>query len=161
MEGQNNALLALEKVLIPTTRCPAPPHIEESEQRLHIAVIFTSMESTITALRKAGALAASLNARITLLVFQLVPYPLPLESPPVLLDWNEWRFQAIAAESPVETTVRLYLSRDTADILASALHTKSVIVLGGSKNPWPFTREKRLAKQLRQRGHEVIFTQTE
>ena len=161
MEGRNNTLLALEKVLIPTTRRPASPKVDESNRRLHIAVLFTSMESTVAALRKAGALAASLNARITLLVFQLVPFPLPLESPPVLLDWNERRFQAIASESRAETTVRLYLCRDRVETLLNALSSKSVVVIGAGKNPWPFTREKRLARQLRHRGHEVIFIETE
>jgi hypothetical protein len=154
-------LLALEKVLIPATSCPWPPKIEEGDQKLNISVLFTSMESTMAALRRACALAASLNARITLLVFQLVPYPLPLESPPVLLDWNERRFQAIAAESPVETTVRLYLCRDTAETLLNTLYSKSVVVIGAGRSPWPFTPEKKLARQLRHAGHEVIFTQTE
>jgi hypothetical protein len=161
VEGRNNTLLALEKVLIPTTRRPPPPKVDHGDQRLHIAVIFTSMESTVAALRRAGALAASLNARITLLVFQLVPFPLPLESPPVLLDWNERRFQAIATESRVETTVQLYLCRDRIETLPSALGSNSVVIIGAGKSPWPFTREKRLARQLRHRGHEVIFIETE
>jgi len=47
------------------------------------------------------------RARITLLVPQIVPYPLPLTSPPILLDFNERRFRLIAEQAPVETTVRL------------------------------------------------------
>jgi hypothetical protein len=153
-------LLALEKVLIPTCR-HLPQRVEEGDQRLHIAVIFTSMGSTIAALRRAGVLASSLNARITLLVFQIVPFPLPLESPPVLLDWNERRFHTIATESRVETTVRLYLCRDMVETLLGTLGSKCVVVIGAARNPWPLTREKRLARQLRHRGHEVIFIQTE
>ncbi len=161
VEARNDMLLALERILIPATARPARPRDEQTDQRLNISVIFTSVEWTVAALRKAGALASSLGSRITLLVPQVVPYPLPLESPPVLLDWNEKRFRSIASESPVETIVRLYLCRDSVETLKNALSPKSVVVIGGRKGWWPFTREKRLAGQLRRAGHEVIFTETE
>jgi hypothetical protein len=161
VEGQKEMSLALEKLVIPGTAHPATPRSEDTDQRLNISVIFTSVESTLAALRKAGSLAASLGARITILAPQTVPYPLPLESPPVLLDWNERRFRVIASESPVETIVRLYLCRDEVEALKSALSPRSVVVIGGPKRRWPFTREKRLAAALRRAGHEVIFSERE
>ena len=154
-------LLALEKLVIPATGHPVPPRAQELDRRLNISVVFTSVKATLAALRKAGALASSLNARITLLVPQVVPYPLPLESPPVLLDWNEKRFRTIANESPVETTVRLYLCRDSFETLKNILSPKSLVVIGGSKGWWRFSRERRLARSLRHAGHEVVFTETE
>ena len=42
----------------------------------------------------------------------MVPYPLPLTSPPVLLDFSERQFRVLASQSPVETIVRIYLCRD-------------------------------------------------
>jgi hypothetical protein len=153
--------LALEKLVIPGTAQPATSGSEYTDQKLNISVIFTSVESTLAALRKAASLAASLGARITILAPQIVPYPLPLESPPVLLDWNERRFRVIASESPVETTVRLYLCRDDVEALKGALRPRSVVVIGGRKRRWPFTREKRLAATLRRAGHEVIFSELE
>ena len=83
MEGQKNILLALERIVQPATGHPGRSETEEAERRLNISVIFTSVEATLAALKKAGALASSLGARITLVVPQVVPYPLPLESPPV------------------------------------------------------------------------------
>ena len=153
--------LVLERILIPATGHPARPSAEDTDQRLNIAVVFTCVESTLAALRKAGALAESLGARITLVAPQVVPFPLPLESPPVLLDWNENRFCAIASESPVETTVRLYLCRDSVETLKGVLSPKSLVVIGGRRRWWPFSQEKRLAATLRRAGHEVIFTETE
>jgi hypothetical protein len=91
---------------------------------------------------------------------QPVPYPLPLESPPVLLDWNERRFRVIASESPVETTVRIYLCRDRLETLASVLNSGSIVVLGARKKWWP-TAEARLARSLRKAGHEVIVAELE
>ena len=54
---------------------------------------------------RAGTLAESLDAQIILAVPQVVPYPLPLTSPPVLLDVQENHFREIAKESPVNIRV--------------------------------------------------------
>jgi hypothetical protein len=156
MEGQNNMSLAIEKILVPATGLPIRPPVEEADPRLNIIVVFTSVEATLAALKEAGTLASSLGARITLLVPQVVPYPLPLESPPVLIDFNEKRFRVIASESPVETGVHIYLCRDRFETLASVLSPGSLVVLGGRKRWWP-TREKSLASKLRRVGHEVVF----
>jgi len=153
--------LALEKLLIPGTGIPQPPVIEETALRLNIAVVFTSVSATLAALRQAGALASRLGAHITLVVPQIVPYPLPLTSPPVLLDWNERRFRVIANQSSVETRVHLYLCRNHWETVMSVLKPKSLVVVGGRKRWWWPTSEERLAKTLRNAGHEVIFTGTE
>src|SRR5450432_1000379 len=89
--GQNNMSLAFERILKPATGQPSRPPVEETGQRLNIAVVFTSVESTLAALKEAGNLANSLGARITLMVPQVVPFPLPLETPPVRAEFNENR----------------------------------------------------------------------
>src|SRR5207247_196821 len=109
---KNNMSLAIEKILAPATGRPSRPIGEEADQRLNISVVFTSVESTLAALKAAADLANSLGARIMLVATQLVPYPLPLESPPVLVEFNENRFRVIARQSPVETSVQIYLCRD-------------------------------------------------
>ena len=151
---------ALQKVLAPAIVYPDRPETGESESRLNLDVVFTSVEPTLAALKKAGALASRLNGRITLVVPQIVPYPLPLKTPPVLIEFNERRFRIIASESPVETTVRIYLCRDPLETLPAVLQPHSVVVLGGRRSWWP-TAEKRLARKLRRVGHKVIFTESE
>jgi hypothetical protein len=153
--------LAMEKALRPAAGLPAAPEGQEPGARLNISVIFTSVEPTLAALRKAGALASSLGARITIFAPQVVPYPLPLESPPVLLDWSERRFSVIAAASPVETSVCIYLCRDRAAALRDALKPRSVVVIGGRRGWRPFSAEKSLARRLRRAGHEVIYAEME
>jgi hypothetical protein len=160
VEGRNNMSLAIERILTPATGQPGRSPAEGTDKRLNIAVVFTSIEATLAALREAGTLAISLGARITLLVPQVVPYPLPLESPPVLVVFNERRFRVIASESPVSTNVQIYLCRDPFETLASVLSPCSLVVLGGPKRWWP-TRERRLASKLRRAGHEVVFKETE
>ncbi len=147
--------LAFETLLIPAVARSAPPTATEGA-RLGVIVVFTTVESTVHALRKAGALATRLNAYITLVVPQVVPFPLPLTSPPVLLDFSERRFRVIASESPVQTTVRLYLCRDQMETLATVLEPNSLIVLGARRRWWP-TAEDRLARRLRRAGHQVIL----
>jgi hypothetical protein len=132
--------------------------VQEPESKLNITVVFTSVDATITALKEAGTLAESLGARITLVVPQIVPYPLPLTSPPVLLDFQENRFREIAALSPVDITVQLFLCRDGLETLRKVLKPHSLVVVGGRKRFWP-TLAKRLARRLRSAGHEVIFTE--
>ena len=85
--------LAIERTLAPATGQHSRSSVGETDKRLNIAVVFTSIEATLGALKEAGTLAGSLGGRITLLVPQVVPYPLPLESPPVLLVFNEGVFE--------------------------------------------------------------------
>jgi len=161
VEGQNDMSLAIQKILVPATGLPVHPVSEEEERGLNISVVFTSVESTLAALKEAGTLASSLGARITLLVPQVVPYPLPLETPPVLVEFNERRFRVIASQSPVETSVKVYLCRDKIQTLTSVLSPGSIVVVGGRKRWWWPTRDEALTRELRRAGHEVIFKQME
>ncbi len=152
--------LAIQKTWAPGTRRPTLPVREGSEQSLNISVVFTSVNATLAALQEAAALACSLGARITLVVPQVVPYPLPLESPPVLVEFNEKLFRAIAVESPVETSVQIFLCRDRLETLTSVLKPGAIVIVGGRKHWWP-TKEKTLSRRLGRAGYEVIFKETE
>ena len=44
--------LAIEKILVPATGRPVQPSGNEADQKLNISVVFTSVESTLAALRK-------------------------------------------------------------------------------------------------------------
>lgn len=156
VEGWDDMSLAIEKILV-----PAQPRPRTEETGLNIAVIFTSIESTLAALKEAGTLASSLGARIKLVVPQVVHYPLPLESPPVLVEFNERRFRVIASQSPVETSVHIYLCRDRLETLKAVLTPRSIVVLGGRKRRWWFSPDETLARKLRRAGYEVIFKETE
>ena len=154
-------LLAMERVVSPSIERPAPVTGEITDQRLNVSVVCTSPELTAAALKSAGSLAQGLGARITLMVPQEVPFPLPLDSPPVLLDWSERQFREIASQSPVETVVRLYLCRDRIQAIKDSLSPKSVVVIGARRGWWPFPFERTLAVELRRAGHEVVWPETE
>jgi hypothetical protein len=158
MRRQVDMILALDRRLGPVTGVPIPPETLGGNPGLNIFVVFTSTVSTIAALKKAGGLAENLGAKVTMIVPQIVPYPLPLTSPPVLLDFQEKRFSEIAAQSPVETRVQIYLCRDDIELLERVLKPHSLVVIGGRRKWWP-TKETRLARKM-QGQHEVIFTET-
>ena len=151
---------AVEKVVVPASGYPRRPTVTEADLELNIAVVFTSEESTLAALKEAGALASSLGARVTLLVPQVVPHPLPLDEPPVLTEFNERRFRLIVNQSRVETRVRIYLCRDPLVALTSVLKPGSIVVIAGRKRWWP-TRERKLACELRRAGYEVVWKERE
>jgi hypothetical protein len=160
MGEPNHMAIATETLLTTLTGSPEPRHTEASSKQLDITVLFTSVELTVAALRRAGELASRLNGRITLVVPQIVPYPAPLTSPPVLVEFNERRFRVLAAQSAVETSVQIYLCRDAAETLQSVLAPRSLVVIGVRRRWWP-TAEQRLAARLRCAGHEVMVTRTE
>ena len=160
MGSRNEAWLAFERIVVPAHGRPEQPEGAEPDSRLDVAVVFTSADATIAALRRAGALASSLGARIVLLVPQIVPFPLPLNSPPVLIDFSERRFREIARASGIDTAVRIYLCRDRLEMLSVVLKPRSLVIVGGRKRWWR-TAEKRLARKLRQAGHEVLFAETQ
>jgi len=149
--------LAIEKILV-----PAPGHSTidvEAEQKLDISVVFTTVDATLAALKEACNLASNLGARITLVVPQVVAYPVPLQTPPVLVEFNENRFRVLASNSPVETSVKIYLCRDRLETLLQVLSPGTIVVLGGQKRRWPWwlTKDERLARRLRLTGYEVLY----
>ena len=154
MGKEKDMALAVDRRLTTEIGLPERPATEGS--LLDITVIFTTVDATIAALKRASILAESLGARITLVSPQIVPYPLPLASPPVLLDFQERRFREIAAESAVDIRVQLYLCRDGVETLKKVLKPNSIVVIGGRKRWWP-TREQKLARTLLKARHHVML----
>jgi hypothetical protein len=154
--GRNHMLLTVERTSVSATKQPTRPLGAEAEQELNITVVFTTVESTLAALKEAGSLASQLGARIVLVVPQVVPHPIPLDAPPVLVKSCENRFRVMASKSRVKTNVQIYLCRDRFDTLTSVLKPGSIVVLGGRKR-WGMTKEERLGRRLQSAGYEVIF----
>ena len=103
-----------------------------------------------------SALADNLGARIRIIVPQVVPFPLPLSDPPIKPEFTGNRIRAMLSQYPVDVEVCLCREKLTAPI--SVLKPHSLILIGGRTRFWP-TEEYRLARGLRQRGHEVVFVE--
>jgi hypothetical protein len=138
------------------SRGQAPPSRTAWGATLDIRVVFTRPSQTKAALAVAGQLARDLNARLTLLATQVVPYPLPLDRPQEAVDFIQRTMRALACRQDVETAVEVYVCRDPLEAIRQILPPESVVVLGtGSKWRWP-SPERKLARVLRRDGHHVI-----
>jgi hypothetical protein len=155
---RKDALLGQWKLLVPLAPPPEAPADGSGERRFEISVVFTSLEATAESMRIASGLAKGLNAHISLIATQVVPYPLPLDHPQVSREFCERGLRELANESPVDTTVSLYLCRDRLATLGTVLKRDAIVIIGGRRKWWP-TREKRLAGEIRRSGHEVIFAE--
>jgi hypothetical protein len=141
-----------------SVRCDQPAERVSSGEspNLDIHVIFTNVADTQATLKAAGKLARDLRARVTILAAQVVPYPLPIESPPVPIEFTERTLRLLASEQDVEATVKVYLCRDRRETIRQALQPDSVVVIGGRKRWWP-TAEQSLAGILKRDGHRVVL----
>jgi hypothetical protein len=125
--------------------------------RADVHVIFTTPQATRAALRAADAMMPSGEARIHFLVPQVVPMGFPLERPPVSVNFAEQRASGMAREccrnAAVQVQIVLCGSRE--QCIERTLGPNSLVMIGSRKQPWLAT-EKKLARQLRARGHRVI-----
>jgi len=131
----------------------------ERGPNLQLHVIFTGLKETEASLDAAGRMARDLGGRLTLLVAEIVPYPLALDSPPVSVAFTERQLSQLAGRQEVETSVKLFLCRDWNQTVRRALLPNSIVIIGGPKRWWP-TREQGLALLLRRDGHQVIMLDT-
>src|SRR5262252_8444990 len=89
--ADNGVVMALTTRIAPIFEKHVAPELpgpdrqpEMGGQRLEVSVVYTTPDAAMSALRRAALLAGNLGVRVTLIVPQVVPYPLPLTSPPVL-----------------------------------------------------------------------------
>ena len=115
------------------------------------------MSHAKAALEKASAYAKGLQARITIVAAQIVPYPLPLEKPPASTAVLENALTSLAAEQAVETAVEIYLCRDRWETLRQVLKPQSIVLLAGRKLRWWPSSEARFGNSLQREGFRVVF----
>lgn len=156
MDRRGVRLLLEQRVLVPSTEPPCPLACLDSTRKLNLIVVYSSFNATLAVLRKVNLLVKGLDAHIDLVAPQPVPFPNPLEKPPVQLEFVRRRLEQVAQESAMETAVHHYLCRDRLAVLAAVLKPRSIVFIGGAKRWWP-TPEMRLARRLSRSGHEVIF----
>jgi hypothetical protein len=155
MNNQSNTAIAI----------PARPSVggersgESQPGRLEVNVVFTDVQATAAALKTARSLARDLGACIRVRTPIVVPYALPLDEPPVSVDFIEKLLTTLICRLELdsfEPSVHLYLCRDQIETLLRVLSPKSLVVIGGRKCWWP-TAERRIAKALRSKGHRVVL----
>lgn len=129
-----------------------------TEEGLRLNVAFTSEHGTVEALRYAAAMAGGLGARLQVIVAQVVPYGRDLEDPDVNPEFTVQRALDAARAAGVEADVNVVLCRDRAEGLHHGLGSDGLVMFGGRQHWWP-DAERRLARQLSERGHKVLFVE--
>ena len=139
----------------PTEPLLSAPPAQAEEANLQLHVVFTTVAATKQALCAANDLAHDLGARLTLLVAQIVPYPLALDCPPARVGLCDQILSELASQVEVDLTVRVYLCRDRNEAIRGALRPGSIVVIGSRKGWW-LGAERILARMLKRDGHNVI-----
>jgi hypothetical protein len=130
-----------------------------SHSGLCVTVIATTKEGTTAALDEAKRLAKDLDAHITVLKLEVVPFQFPLEKPPVSLDFTTRQQCSLVLQSSSrdeDVTIRTCLCRDRDACLKRIFRRRALVVIGGSRHWWK-SHEERLEILLRGLGHHVIF----
>ena len=135
---------------------PALESAPVSASSLEVVVLHTASEKTVRALKMAADLASGL-APVRLMAIQQVPYPLPLDAPPVSVAFLEQRFSNMTSAAGVDASIDIRLCRDAGDVVERELGPHCVVVIGGRRRWWP-TATMRLARRLERLGHQVVFT---
>ena len=132
---------------------------DQEPSQLEVNLIFTNRQATVCALETVESLARDLGACIRLRAAIVVPYPLPVDEPPVSIPFLEHSLCDLIGRLErhgFEASAHLYVCRDREKALLQVLKRNALVVIGGKKRWWP-TAASRLAKVLRSKGHRVVF----
>ena len=127
-------------------------------RRLRLVVPYTTSGLTRKALVEAAGLARGLDAELTLVAVQVVPFPCPLSRPTVDPNHLERRLLAIARTSSLCTRILVVRARDREAGFSKMLPPGSLVLLA-TKRRWWRTTEERLARSLARAGHSVALMQ--
>lgn len=123
---------------------------------LHVAVLFTTVNGTLSALRAANVLSRGLNANVTLIVPRVVPRYIALPSSPIVMEIRDERFSAAARHLGVEILVRIYSCHDRVRMLRRVLEPNSLIVIGPDRLRW-WPASNRVGRTLTGYGYQVVI----
>jgi hypothetical protein len=122
---------------------------------LWVVIPYTTPELTRAALRHA-AVCTDLEVHVSLVDIQVVPFPCPLDQPPINKAFSERRLIELFEESGLSGQTSVLYTRDWLEGFRRVLEPKSLVVLATKKRWWP-TREARLARVLAKAGHHVML----
>jgi hypothetical protein len=130
----------------------APP---DSADGLPLTIPYTSTDMARQALRAAENLSRGLNVSVRLVAVQIVPFPCPVNRPPVALHHIAGPLERLAAEADIPVEVNIVLARDATAGYLEVLPHDSLVLMAARKRWWP-TREMRLARRLARARHSVV-----
>jgi hypothetical protein len=127
---------------------------------LELVVPYTDPDMARALLRKAAALTAGLQARISLLAVHAVPFPADFRCPFSIRTFLVDQLTGLAAECPLPVNPQVVLARSRDDGFRYALRPESTVLVGTRRHLWR-TSEERLARTLAADGHKVALLHIE
>ena len=122
---------------------------------LWVVIPYTTPELTRVALRHAGV-CSDLDVHVALVDIQVVPFPCPLDQPPVNKQFSERRLHELFKESGLPGKACMLYTRDWLEGFRRVLEPGSLVILASKMRWWP-TRQERLARTLTKAGHQVML----
>ena len=127
---------------------------------LDVVVPYTEWSVTDRLLKRAVALTAGLNARLTLVAVHTVPYAEPFGCPTAVHSYLVEQLVDLASRCPLPVNPQVVLARGRTEGFAYVLKPESIVLLGARKHWWR-TREEKLARSLARDGHKVVLLHVE
>ena len=103
-------------------------------------------------------MADGLNFRISVLVASEVPFPLPLNAPPISVAFMEERLREAIVHAGVPAMVEILLCRDRIAAIRKTLPAHSLVIIGGRKR-WYVHGPNKIARILKRDGHRVVLVE--
>ncbi len=123
---------------------------------LRIFIPCTAHDLVSVALNAAAAMMNELEAEVTLVCVNVVPFPLPLDRPDVGTEHLVQSLRAMCDASSVSACIEMVLARDRQAAIRKLLPARSLVVLATRKHWWR-TAEESLARALQRDGHRVVL----
>jgi len=127
---------------------------------LDVVVPYTEWSVTDALLKRAVALTAGLNAKLTLVAVHTVPYAAPFGCPAAVHAHLVEQLVDLASRCPVPVNPQVVLARGRSEGFSYVLKPQSIVLLGARKHWWR-TEEERLARTLARDGHKVVLLHVE
>lgn len=133
-----------------------PSRVAAKGPDARIYVIFTDSAGTRAALSAAVKLGRGLDLHLLLLAARRVPYPLPLDEPPVSVEFTEEAMYRLVSGLDAEIAIQILLCREPEDALRGALGPEALVVIGTGKRWWRSPYRK-LARRLKADGSRLVL----
>jgi hypothetical protein len=121
---------------------------------LRVIVVYTFVEEALRVCSQTAQFVEQLGMTLRILVPVVVPYPLPIERPPVDPQFIAHGIIEACAGVDVPVRIDVRLCRDRLQCVGHELERPSIVVLPRRRR-WAWG-ERRLERTLRRDGYEVV-----
>jgi hypothetical protein len=123
---------------------------------MEVVVPYTEWALTDALLKRAAALTAGLNVRLTLVAVHAVPFPASFPGPTAVHAHLVEQLENLSSRCTLPVQAQVVMARSREEGFRYMLRPDSTVLVGTRKRPWR-TSEERLAKMFVADGHKVAL----